>query len=162
GGEWGGSVLLALEYGHRGRRGFYASWPQAGVPLGLLTSTGGMALIQSLASPKAFFYWGWRIPFLLSGPLIAVGFIIPIPIMATALFDSLKEREEIARAPVTETFRNHWREVLLAGGSRISENACFYLFSAYVLTYGDKVLKLDKSTLLWGVNLAAAMEFITI
>src|SRR5262249_42473725 len=96
GGEWGGSVLLALEYGHRGRRGFYASWPQAGVPLGLLTSTGVMALIQSTVSEEAFCDWGWRIPFYLSGLLIAVGFIIRLRILETPLFSVLQERNEVS------------------------------------------------------------------
>jgi metabolite-proton symporter len=162
GGEWGGSVLLALEYGHRGRRGFYASWPQAGVPLGLLTSTGVMAFVQAMITEEQFYDWGWRIPFYLSGLLIAVGFIIRLRITETPLFSLLQERNEIAASPVTETIRHYWREVLLAAGSRLSENACFYLFSAYVLAYGEKVLKLDKSIFLWAVNAAAAMEFITI
>jgi metabolite-proton symporter len=162
GGEWGGSVLLALEYGHRGRRGFYASWPQAGVPLGLLTSTGVMALVQSLVSDQDFSNWGWRIPFYLSALLIAIGFVIRLRIMETPLFHLLQERNEIADAPISETIRYHWREVLLAAGSRISENACFYLFSTYVLAYGEKVLQLDRSILLWGVNAAAALEFMSI
>src|SRR5437764_3784479 len=76
GGEWGGSVLLALESGHRGRRGFYASWPQAGVPLGLLTSTSVFALTQRLVPEPDFSAWGWRVPFLLSGVLILVGLLI--------------------------------------------------------------------------------------
>jgi MFS transporter, MHS family, shikimate and dehydroshikimate transport protein len=162
GGEWGGSVLLALEYGHRGRRGFYASWPQAGVPLGLLASTGVMALIQSIVSEEKFLHWGWRIPFFLSGLLIAVGFIIRLRIMETPLFSLLQERNEIADSPIIETIRHHWREVLLAAGSRISENSCFYLFSIYVLDYGQKVLRLDRSIFLWGVSAAAALEFVTI
>src|SRR5207249_6736850 len=73
GGEWGGAVLLALEYGHRGKRGFYASWPQAGVPLGLLCSTGVVAWVQGALTEEAFLSWGWRIPFFLSGLLIVVG-----------------------------------------------------------------------------------------
>src|SRR5439155_5870659 len=72
GGEWGGAVLLALEYGHRGRRGFYASWPQAGVPLGLLTSAGVVAVFQNRVSPTDFLAWGWRVPFLLSALLVVV------------------------------------------------------------------------------------------
>src|SRR5207253_8072816 len=76
GGEWGGAVLLALESGHRGRRGFYASWPQAGVPLGLLASAGVVALFERLLPAADFLSWGWRVPFYLSALLVVVGLLI--------------------------------------------------------------------------------------
>jgi metabolite-proton symporter len=161
GGEWGGSVLLALEYGHRGKRGFYASWPQAGVPLGLLTSTGVMTLVQQGLSEEAFLGWGWRVPFYLSGLLIALGLLIRVRILETPLFADLQKAGEVARAPVADVLRYHWREVLLAAGSRISENACFYLFSAYMLSYGEKVLHLPYGLLLKALCVAAAAEFFT-
>jgi metabolite-proton symporter len=162
GGEWGGAVLLALEYGHRGKRGFYASWPQAGVPLGLLTSAGVVALFQGRLSEADFLAWGWRVPFFLSGLLIVVGLLIRVRILETPLFRQLQETEQVARAPVAETLRRHWREVLLAAGSRISENSCFYLFSTYVLAYGKEVLGVDPGQVLLAVNVAAAVEFFTI
>ena len=162
GGEWGGAVLLALEFGHRGRRGFYASWPQAGVPLGLLASTGVVALLKSTLSDEAFLDWGWRVPFYLSGLLIAVGLAIRIRIMETPLFTKLKEKNEVAEAPVVEVLRKHWREVILAAGTRLAENSCFYLFSTYIAAYGSTVLGVDSALILWGVNLAAAAEFCTI
>jgi metabolite-proton symporter len=162
GGEWGGAVLLALETGHRGRRGFYASWPQAGVPLGLLTSTAVFALARWLVPEPAFTAWGWRVPFLLSGLLIAVGLLIRLRILETPLFRQLREAGQVARAPVAETLRRHWREVLLAAGVRLTENSCFYLFSTYVLAYGQKVLDVNEGVLLAAVNAAAAVEFFTI
>jgi MFS family permease len=162
GGEWGGAVLLALEYSHRGKRGFYASWPQAGVPLGLLTSTGAVALFEGQLSPEAFLAWGWRVPFYLSGVLIGVGLLIRVRILETPLFQKLQAANQVAEAPVTEVLRHHWREVLLAAGSRISENSCFYLFSVYVLTYAREVLKIPESGVLRAVNVAAAAEFVTI
>jgi MFS family permease len=155
-------VLLALETGHRGRRGFYASWPQAGVPLGLLASTGVFALARRLVPEPAFSAWGWRVPFLLSGLLIALGLLIRLRILETPLFRQLQEANRVARAPVAETLRRHWREVLLAAGARLTENSCFYLFSAYALTYGQTVLRVDEGVLLAAVNLAAAVEFFTI
>src|SRR5437899_3224553 len=91
GGEWGGAVVMALESGHGGRRGFYASWPQAGVPLGLLASTGVIALCQASQTPEEFLAWGWRIPFFLSGLLIAVGLIIRLRIMESPLFTALQK-----------------------------------------------------------------------
>jgi metabolite-proton symporter len=162
GGEWGGAVLLALEYGHRGRRGFYASWPQAGVPLGLLSSAGVVAFFQSRLSEQEFLEWGWRVPFLLSGLLIVVGLLIRIRILETPLFRSLQNSQQVARAPLRETIRGHWREVLLAAGSRVSENSCFYLFSTYILAYNREVLRLDERQVLLAVNVAAATEFFTI
>jgi metabolite-proton symporter len=162
GGEWGGAVLLALEYGHRGKRGFYASWPQAGVPLGLLTSAGVVAIFENRLSPSDFLAWGWRVPFLLSGLLIVVGLLIRVRILETPLFRQLQQTQQLARAPITETLRRHWREVLLAAGSRISENSCFYLFSTYVIAYGKGVLRLEAGLILFAVNLAAAVEIVTI
>jgi metabolite-proton symporter len=162
GGEWGGAVLLALEYGHRGRRGFYASWPQAGVPLGLLTSAGVVAVFENWLPPAAFLAWGWRVPFLLSGLLVVVGLLIRVRILETPLFRHLQQAQQVARAPVTETLRRHWREVLLAAGSRISENSCFYLFSTYIIAYGRDVLRVEPGLILRAVNLAAAVEIVTI
>jgi metabolite-proton symporter len=162
GGEWGGAVLLALEYGHRGRRGFYASWPQAGVPLGLLTSAGVVALFEGWLSSIDFLAWGWRVPFLLSGLLIVVGLLIRVRILETPLFRQLQQTQQVAHAPITETLRRHGREVLLAAGSRISENSCFYLFSTYVLAYGKDILHVEPGLILWAVNLAAAVEIVTI
>jgi MFS transporter, MHS family, shikimate and dehydroshikimate transport protein len=162
GGEWGGAVLLALEYGHRGRRGFYASWPQAGVPLGLLTSAGVVAVFQHRLSPADFLAWGWRVPFLLSGLLVVVGLLIRVRLLETPLFRQLQQAQQVAQAPVTGTLRRHWREVLLAAGSRISENSCFYLFSTYIIAYGKDVLHVEPGLILGAVNLAAAVEVVTI
>src|SRR5262245_40063469 len=154
GGEWGGSVLLALEYGHRGKRGFWASWPQAGVPLGLLSAASVLALFEGNLSQADFLQWGWRVPFLISGLLIVVGLLIRIRILETPLFRQLQATQQVAHAPVTETVRRHWREVLLAAGSRISENACFYLFSTYVLAYSRDVLDLKPAQVFSAVKLA--------
>jgi metabolite-proton symporter len=162
GGEWGGAVLLALETGHRGKRGFYASWPQVGVPLGLLASTGAFALTRRLVPEPAFSDWGWRVPFFLSGLLIAVGLVIRLRILETPLFRQLQRRNQIAEVPVLETLRRNWREVLLAAGGRLSENSCFYLFSAYALTYGKTVLGVEERVVLAAVNVAAAVECFTI
>src|SRR5262245_51816215 len=119
GGEWGGAVLLALEYGHSGRRGFYASWPQAGVPLGLLASTGVMAVFQGSLSEADFLDWGWRVPFYLSGLLVVIGLLIRMRILETPLFAALQEQNQVAEAPLRETVRQHWRDILLIAGTRV-------------------------------------------
>jgi MHS family shikimate/dehydroshikimate transporter-like MFS transporter len=162
GGEWGGAVLLALEYGHRKRRGFFASWPQAGVPLGLLTSTAVVALCQHWLSAEEFLAWGWRVPFYLSGLLIAVGMLIRLRIMETPLFLAVQKEQQVAEDPLRETLRRHWREILLAAGARIAENSCFYLFSAWALVYGREILHVETGVMLLAVNVAAAIEVFTI
>jgi metabolite-proton symporter len=162
GGEWGGAVLLALEYAHRGKRGFFASWPQAGVPLGLLMSTGAVALLRSNMTEQAFLDWGWRVPFYLSGLLILIGLLIRLRILETPLFAELKEKNQLAKAPVSEAIRRHWREILLGCGTRITEQSCFYLFSIYILDYAEAVLHMEGGLILWVVNGAAGIEFFTI
>lgn len=162
GGEWGGAVLLALEFGHRGRRGFVASWPQAGVPLGLLASTGVMAWCQASLTQEEFLAWGWRVPFYLSGLLIAVGLLIRTRIGETPLFAALRAQNQLAKSPVRETLRNHWREVLLVAGTRVAENASFYVFTAAAIAYGREVLQVESGVFLGAVNAAAAVAFFTI
>jgi metabolite-proton symporter len=162
GGEWGGAVLLALEYGHAGKRGFYASWPQAGVPLGLLSANGAMALCGWLLPAEDFQAWGWRIPFYLSGLLIVVGLLIRMRILETPLFAELQKQNAVSEAPVTETVFQHWRDLLLIAGLRITENASFYLFTVYALSYAEKVLKINTGIMLLAINITAAIEFFTI
>src|SRR5262245_62590981 len=157
GGEWGGAVLLALESGHRGRRGLYASGPQAGVPLGLLASTGVVALFRGLLTREDFLAWGWRVPFFLSALLVIVGLLIRSRITETPLFQQLKRDDRIANAPVSEVIRQHWREILLAAGARVVENASFYLFTAYAIAFARQELRIDPSPVLLAINLAAAV-----
>ena len=162
GGEWGGAVLMALEYGHKGRRGFYASWPQVGVPLGLLASTGVVALCRGNLSEEDFRAWGWRVPFYLSGLLIVVGLLIRLRVLETPLFTALQEQKLVSETPVSETIRRYWREILLVAGARFAENACFYLFALYTLDYGSQVLGVSESVMMRAVMIAAAGELITI
>ena len=161
GGEWGGAVLMAIEYGHKGRRGWYASWPQVGVPLGLIASTGAMAICEGSLSREEFESWGWRIPFYFSGLLIIVGLIIRLRILETPLFEELRKQNQLSEAPLRETLRKHWREILLAAGTRMAENACFYLFALWVVSYGKTVLHVKESLMLQAVCIAAAIELFT-
>ncbi len=162
GGEWGGAVLLTVEFGHRGKRGFYASWPQAGVPLGLLLSTGVVAWFEWRLGEQEFLAWGWRAPFYLSGLLIAVGLLIRARIRETPLFLELQRTNQVARAPLSEVIAGHWRVILLVAGSRIAEQSCFYLFTTYAVAYNKDVLHVPGQIVFLGVNLAAGLEFFTI
>ncbi len=161
GGEWGGSVLLALEYGHGRHRGFWASWPQMGVPIGLILSTVVVNIVQS-ASGASFISWAWRIPFFLSAFLIVVGLYIRLRILETPLFAQIKEQNLEAKSPVLDAFRHSTPEILLSAGARFVEQAPFYLFTVFVVTYGVDKLGLDKTLILNAITIGAAVELFTI
>nr|BBH87848.1 MFS transporter [Thermosporothrix sp. COM3] len=161
GGEWGGAVLLALEYGHKERRGFWASWPQMGAPIGLVVSTFVVNIVSAMTGPQ-FLIWGWRIPFLVSALLVLVGLYIRFKVMETPLFEQVKEQKREAKAPLLDVFRYSTPEVLLSAGARFVEQAPFYLFSVFVITYGTATLKVDNSVVLNGITLGAVLELFTI
>jgi metabolite-proton symporter len=161
GGEWGGAVLMAVEHGHRGRRGLYASWVQAGVPAGLLLATAVFNLC-SLLPEETFLRWGWRIPFLLGIALLGVGLFIRLRVLESPLFTQLQDQSKAVRVPFLEVIRRYPRNVLLAIGARFAENGCFYIFTVFVLTYTSVELNLPKSTVLNAVLMASAVQFLVI
>jgi metabolite-proton symporter len=162
GGEWGGSVLLSMEWAQSNRhRGFIASWPQFGVPAGLFLSN--LAVLASSAlSGDQFLAWGWRIPFLLSLVLVAVGLFVRLGILETPVFSRLSAEGRIERAPVAEVIRRHPREIALTALCRMAEQAPFYLFTAFVFSYGTATLGLDRNFLLAAVLSASALSFVSI
>jgi len=121
GGEWGGSVLLAMEWGSRKRKGWLGSWPQFGVPIGLVLANAIVALTVTLAGEKAFLEWAWRIPFLLSIVLVGVGLYIRLGIVETPVFQALLKEQRLERAPVREVVRRNWREIVLSALLRMPE-----------------------------------------
>ncbi len=161
GGEWGGSVLLALEYGHRRNRGFWASWPQMGVPIGLILSTVIVNIVQSASGP-GFLTWAWRIPFFISALLVIIGLYIRLSILETPLFAEVKKQERDVKAPIVEAFRHSTPEILLSAGARFVEQAPFYLFSTFVITYGVDKLLLNRTLILNAITIAAIVELFTI
>src|SRR5947209_2071055 len=161
GGEWGGSVLLALEYGHRRNRGFWASWPQMGVAVGLITSTVAVNIVQA-STGSDFTNYGWRIPFFISALLIIIGLYIRLRILETPLFAQIKAQERVAKAPIIEAFRHSTPEILLSAGARFVEQAPFYLFTVFVITYGiSKSIGLSRGTILNAITIAAVIELFT-
>src|SRR5579859_413973 len=162
GGEWGGSVLLSMEWGARtGKRGFIASWPQFGVPVGLLLSNGMLALVTALTGPN-FATWGWRIPFLLSIVLVAVGLWIRLGILETPVFSRLLEQKRTYAAPVAEVLRRNWREVILTCLLRTGQQAPFYIFWTYVLVYATTAVKLQRQDVLNDTLIASAVSLVTV
>jgi MFS transporter, MHS family, shikimate and dehydroshikimate transport protein len=158
GGEWGGAVLMAVEHSPEGRRGFYGSWPQMGVPAGLLLANVVFA-ITSATLPEA---WGWRVPFLLSIVLVGVGLFIRLRILETPAFRQVQESHTEADMPIVDVVRTYPKNVLLAMGMRVAENGTFYILTAFVLTYITAELGLEQGTGLTGVIIAATIGLFTI
>ena len=161
GGEWGGAVLIAVEHAPPGRRGFYGSWPQMGVPAGLILSTAVFATFSSLPD-ETFLAWGWRVPFLMSGLLVGVGLVIRLRLLETPAFMRIKREAREARQPVVEVLRRYPREVLVAVGARIAENGAFYIYSVFVLVYATQHVGLARQTVLSGVLIGAAIDLVAI
>jgi MFS family permease len=155
GGEWAGSVLLSMEYGDDRRRGFWASWPQTGVPIGLALAATAVLLFKQLYPGDAFSSVGWRIPFFLSSTLVSVGLYIRLRILETPAFSRVKEKQCVTKAPLVEVLRYHWREVMLCILLRSADNGPFYLFTTFVLSYGVEVEKLDLNLLYLGLVCSA-------
>jgi MFS transporter, MHS family, shikimate and dehydroshikimate transport protein len=159
GGEWGGAVLMAVEHSPAGRRGFYGSWPQIGVPAGLLLSSGMVYLLSFL--PEAdFFSWGWRIAFLISAVLVAVGLYIRLKIMETPAFTRIQETKKVAHVPFFELIRTHGKNTLLGLGARYIEGVTFNIFGVFVVGYLAGTLGLPRQTALAGVMIASAIMII--
>lgn len=137
GGEWGGSVLLATEWGKTrgGRRGFLGSWPQFGVPVGLVLGYLALQVFEPLDP-----YWGWRIPFLLSVVMAAIGLYIRLGILETPVFAKVVRENRVERVPVRQVLARNWREIVLSALLRTGQQAPFYIFTVFILTYATKTL----------------------
>jgi metabolite-proton symporter len=162
GGEWGGSVLLAMEWSRtHGQRGLVASWPQFGVPCGLFLANLAV-LAFSAWSGDQFATWGWRIPFALSVVLVGIGLWIRLGIMETPVFQQLLDDKRIEPAPIVEVIKQQPKEIILSALLRMSEQAPFYIFTAFVFAYAVGTLKMSRDLILWAVMAAACVSFVTI
>ncbi|UUL75374.1 MHS family MFS transporter [Pseudarthrobacter sp. Fe7] len=162
GGEWGGSVLLSMEWGDQNRRGLSASWPQIGVPLGLVLSTGVVRITTAATGTDGFAAYGWRIPFILSIILIGVGLFVRLRVIESPEFDAVRKSNKVVSAPIIEVIRRQPKEILLSALVRTSEQAPFYLFITFVITYATKQLKLDSNSILDDTLIAAALGLISV
>jgi metabolite-proton symporter len=162
GGEWGGSVLIAMEWsrGH-GSRGLVASWPQFGVPSGLFLAN--LAILGfSTWTGADFATWGWRVPFLLSVVLIGIGLWIRLGILETPVFQQLLDDKKTEKAPILEVIKRQPREIILSALLRMAEQAPFYIFTAFVFAYGTGTLHMSRDLILAAVLVASCVSFITI
>ncbi len=161
GGEWGGSVLLSMEWGTQRRRGLMASWPQIGVPLGLLLSTGMVRLFTGVAG-AGFASWGWRVPFLASVVLIGIGLYVRLKVLESPAFEQIKREKAVVAQPVWQVIKEQPLEVVTSAFVRMSEQAPFYIFVTFVLTYGTEHLGLSRGPILTDTLIAATLGLVLV
>ena len=159
GGEWGGSVLLSMEWARTNRhRGFITSWPQFGGPAGLLLANLAVFAFSAISGDQ-FLVWGWRIPFMLSIVMVAVGLYIRLGILETPVFRRIVAENQVERAPMIEVFRKHPKEIALTALLRLAEQSPGYIFNAFIFTYGTQVLGASRDLLLIGLIVTTALGF---
>lgn len=162
GGEWGGSVLMSMEWARNDRsRGLIASWPQFGVPCGLFLANLAVLAFSQMAGDR-FLAWGWRIPFALSLILVGVGLYIRLGILETPVFSKLLAERRLDRTPMLTVIKQHPKEILLSAFARMAEQAPFYIFTAFAFSYGIGTLHLSRDFLLTAVLSASVLSFVTI
>ena len=162
GGEWGGSVLLAMEWSrHHGQRGLVASWPQFGVPAGLFLANLSILAFSALSGDQ-FATWGWRVPFALSIILIGVGLWIRLGILETPVFQQLLDEDKIEKTPIIEVFKKQPREIILSALLRMGQQAPFYIFTAFIFAYAVGTLHMSRNLILSAVLVASCVSFVSI
>jgi len=163
GGEWGGAVLMAAEHGDAARRGYWASWPQAGVPLGSLLSAGILALMAAVQRESDFIRWGWRVPFLLSAALVVIGWYIRNRVTESPMFEAeLEAADAPPRMPIMDVVREQPRAILLGAGLRVGENIVYYILTVFSLTFLVDVAAHSRSLALDALLVGAAVQFVAI
>jgi MFS family permease len=157
GGEWGGGLLLAVEYAPRKRRGLFGAVPQTGALLGLALGALAGSITTSVFSPETFLSVGWRIPFLLSVVLIAIGLWIRKQVGETPSFQRVRAEQTEAQVPIVETFKHHWRAVIITIGAKLIETASFFIFATFTISYATNTLGYSQSSALNSVLIAAVL-----
>jgi MFS family permease len=162
GGEWGGSVLLSMEWGDQKRRGLMGSWPQLGVAAGLFLGTLVFAVTNQVAGEEAFNNGAWRIPFLLSLVLVAIGLFVRLQILETPMFAAVVAEDRVEKAPISQVLVHHWREVVLSALLRMSEQMPFYVVTTFVLAYMVEDHGYSKNFVLVGTLIASGIELVLV
>lgn len=161
GGEWGGAVLMALEHAPEHKKSFYASWPQAGVPAGVVLSSLAFYLVQLLPDEQLN-AWGWRIPFLFSAVLIVVGIIIRSKLTESPEFEKMKSQRNKIKIPLVEMLRTAKRPLLIGTFALAGSNTLFYVATVYLLSYGTEAIELDRGTILLAISVGATIDIFAI
>lgn len=162
GGEWGGAVLMTVEHAPAGRRGWYGSMVQVGVPFGTLLANVAFLIVTSLVSPEALVSWGWRVPFIASVLLVAFGIYIRLHIEETPSFQHVREQGAKAKLPFAHLMRHYWKKVILGGVATLSTGSCFTLMVASGVSYGTSKQGFSANLMLWVVLIACLIGLIFI
>ncbi|WP_099024036.1 MFS transporter [Mycolicibacterium palauense] len=156
GGEWGGATLMAVEHAPAHRKAFFGAFPQMGAPGGTAIATLAFYAVSRLPDEQ-FLSWGWRIPFLASAVLIAIGLVIRLSLTESPEFAAVRQRAAVVRLPIAEALRRHWRQILLVAGAYLSQGVFAYICVAYLVSYGATVAGIDRTDALFGVFVAAVV-----
>jgi MHS family shikimate/dehydroshikimate transporter-like MFS transporter len=162
GGEWGSAVVMAVEHAPKDKRGLFGSFPQVGVPLGLLASTAVFSLVSNNMSDQDLFAWGWRIPFLASIVMIFIGVFVRAKLRESPAFEQMKANHEVAKNPGMDVVRDQWRTLLLTIGMKLLQNALFYIYSVFMLSYIATNLNMPRSVGLNAVMIASVVGIFTL
>jgi metabolite-proton symporter len=162
GGQWGGAVLLAAEHADPARRAYWASWPQAGVPAGNLIAVGVLAVMAAVQSDADFAAWGWRVPFILSVVLVAIGWWIRSSVAESRTFEEELKAEAPPKVPALDVFREQKKSTLIGAGLRLGENVSYYIITAYSVVYLTEVQHLTRSAALNATLIGAAIQLFAI
>ncbi len=162
GGEWGGAILVTMEWAQgNAHRGFITSWPQWGGPAGLFLANLAVLAFSRLSGDR-FLVWGWRIPFLLSIVMVGVGIYIRLGLFETPVFARLLAAGKVERTPIIEALKRQPKLIVLTALARMAEQGPFYIFAAFVFTYGIKVSGASRDLLLSALLVASALSVVTI
>jgi len=139
GGEWGGAVLMAVEYSPSNKRALYGAFPQMGLPIGIIASNIVFIVVTNIMAPEMFQAWGWRIPFLFSAVLVGIALWIRLRVEDSPAFKAVQSKDEVAKAPLVDLLKNHLGTVLLAGTISIASPALGYLYSVWMLSHRENL-----------------------
>ncbi|NMR29028.1 MFS transporter [Crystallibacter degradans] len=162
GAEWAGAALMTVEHAKPKRRGLTSSATQLGPTSGMLLATGVLLVLENSMTNEQFLAWGWRIPFVASLLLVAVGLVIRLSVEDSAEFKRVQQVEKVADRPVLESIKTHPRQVVLTTGLRIAQNAFYYVYTVFILTYLTQVSGTDRNTGLAAVLIASALGLVTV
>src|ERR671916_347912 len=158
GGEWGGAALMSVEHSPEGRRGFFGSFPQMGIPAGVILSSLAFLAVALLPNDQ-FLSWGWRIPFLFSIVLVGVGLYIRLNILESPAFQGLQESGSASRMPLIDVFRDYWKQVLIVAGAYLAQNVTFYILISFTLAYGQEQLGFGRPVMVSIVVISSIVSF---
>lgn len=161
GGEWGGAMVLVLEHAPKSRHGIYSAIPQLGSPVATLMSTGALTIVATLPDDD-FFSWGWRIPFLLAFPFLAVALYLRFRVEESPVFKELKAQQEVVKVPIVSAIRHTGGRMILGGMAALLGGSGFFIITTFTVSYGTQQLGYDRQTMLSATLWGALLQIVVI